>query len=201
MATSKARAYYALVSRLKKAELPFLSVTADSECEWCDVVLTTAEEALPFGGKALVLEGLDENAGVFKGQVLAKLDGGGDVVLVGIDPGNRIGLAVFYGGAKLAFSTFHSVSSVCSRVAKFSDGVPNSNVVVRIGNGDMRMVASLSETLRRSLPYATIEIVDEAGTSRRTAKMKGLQGDERAAAKIAFRKGTVIGSAEPRIRE
>jgi len=74
VATSKARAYYALVSRLRRAELPFSSVLPGSDCRDCELVLTTADEAEQFGVAALALEDLDENPGIFKGQVMSRLN-------------------------------------------------------------------------------------------------------------------------------
>lgn len=198
MVTTEATAYYALVSRLKRAGLSFTSLTPDSDWSVCDLVLTTSKESAVFGDKALAIEAVDENPGIFKGQILAKLDGGGDVVLVGIDPGKRIGLAVFYGRTRLTFGTFHSVGAVCSKIARFSGGMPQSRFEIRIGNGDMRMAAMFSEMLRLILPKAGIEVVDEAGTSIRSVKLRGVQGDELAAARIAFRRGKVVSLGKTR---
>ena len=192
VATSKARAYYALVSRLRRAELPFSSLLPDSDFSNCELVLTTAEEAERFGGKALALEDLDENPGIFKGQIVSRLARGGDVVLVGIDPGKRTGLAVFYGRTKLAFSTFDSVGVLCSRVGEFARGIPSGKVLVRVGNGNKAMAMRIADALKKEVAGATIELVDEAGTSVASSLMKGVQRDQVAAAKIAFRKGVVV---------
>lgn len=197
--TSKAGAYYALVSRLRRAGLPFSSLLPESDFRECELVLTTAEEAGQFGGRALALEELDENPGVFKGQVMARL-AEGQVVLVGVDPGKRTGLAVFYGQTKLAFSTFNSTGAVCSRVGDFARGIPSNRVVVRVGDGNRQMAGRLVEGLRRAVPRATIEVVDESGTSAGSSKMKGVQRDQVAAAKIAFRKGEVVSRTTTRIR-
>jgi hypothetical protein len=191
VATTKARAYYTLVSRLRRADLTFSSVLPESDFE-CDLVLTTADEANHFGSRAMALEELDENPGIFKGQVVSRLLGGGDVILVGVDPGKRIGLAVFYGQTKLAFSTFDSGAAVCARVGAFARRVPSSRLLVRVGNGDRAMAARMVDELREEVPAATIEIVDESGTSTGSSKMKGVQRDQVAAAKIAFRKGVVV---------
>ena len=198
--TSKARAYYTLVSRLRRAGLPFASMVPGSDCRGCELILTTTEEAGPFGSKAVALEDLDDNPGVFKGQIVSRLDEGDDVVFVGVDPGKRTGLAVFYGETRLAFNTFDSVGVLCSRVGDFASGLPESRFVVRIGNGNMGMAARLVEALRRAVSHATIEIVDESGTSVRTARMKGVQGDQGAAARIAFRRGEVVSPGRPRTR-
>jgi len=200
VATSKARAYYALVSRLRRADLPFSSTLPDFGLDDCDLILTTADEAGRFGPKTLALENLDENPGIFKGQVVSRLTGAGDVILVGVDPGKRTGLAVFYGQTKLAFSTFDSAGAVCSRVGAFARGIPSSRMLVRVGNGNRAMATRLVDGLRKEVPDATIEIVDESGTSTGSSKMKGVQRDQVAAAKIAFRKGEVVSHGTTRTR-
>lgn len=199
--TSKSRAYYALVSRLRRAGLPFESLLPDSGSGGCDLVLTTAEEANRYGEKAMVLEDLDENPGVFKGQIVSRLSGGNEVVLVGIDPGKRTGLAVFYGRTRLAFGTFNSTGLLCARIGAFSSGIPSSRFVVRVGNGNKSSAERLVELIASKVPWATIEIVDESGTSARTKRMRGVQGDQRAAAQIAFRKGEVVVRGTPRTHE
>ncbi len=198
--TSKASAYYALVSRLRRAGLPFSSALPDSNLGDCDLILTTAEEAKQLGAKALPLEELDDNPGVFKGQVVSRLSGNEDVILVGVDPGKRTGLAVFYGQTKLAFSTFDSSGAVCSRVGAFAKGVPSSRLLVRVGNGNRSMASKLVEGIRKEVPEATIEVVDESGTSAGSSKMKGVQRDQVAAARIAFRKGEVVSYGTTRTR-
>jgi len=198
--TSKARAYYALASRLRRAGLAFASVVPGSDCRGCELILTTMEEASAFGSKALAMEDLDENPGVFKGQIVSRLGGTGDMVFVGVDPGKRTGLAVFYGETSLAFSTLDSVGALCTRVGAFARGLPRSKFLVRIGNGNAVMAAKLAEGLSRAVPRATIEIVDEAGTSVRTTRMRGVQGDQGAAARIAFRRGELVSPGRPRTR-
>lgn len=192
VATSKARAYYTLVSRLKGAGLPFSSVIPESGLDDCDVVLTTEAESERFGGKALALERLDRNPGIFKGQVLSRLGGEDDLILVGVDPGKRTGVAVFYGRAVLSSNTYDSAPGVVSKVVAYARAMPTSRVLIRVGNGNRALAAKLAEGLGAEIPMATVELVDESGTSVRTSKVKGVQGDQMAAAKIAFRKGEVV---------
>jgi hypothetical protein len=92
------------------------------------------------------------------------------------------------------------VVALSSRVGAFAAGIPRSRLVVRIGNGNRGLAAKTAEALKHMVPRATIEIVDEAGTSARTGRMKGVQGDQRAAARIAFRRGEVVSSGKPRSR-
>jgi hypothetical protein len=192
VATSKARAYYILVSRLRKAGLPFVSVLPDSDVRNYDVVLTTDDESDRFGKKAMALEDLNENPGIFKGQVVSRLGGEDDVILVGVDPGKRIGVVVFYGRVKLSSNTFASPPAVCSRVRAFASAIPARRILVRIGNGNRVLAARLVDELEKEVPAATVELVDESGTSERTAKMKGVQRDQVSAARIALRKGDTV---------
>jgi hypothetical protein len=197
--TSNATAYYAVVSRLREAHLSFESLLPDSDYDGCQVILTTRGESGRFGGRAAVLEDLDENPGVFKGQIISRLDGAEEELVIGVDPGSRIGMAAYYGKTSLAFNTFRSASDLCSRVGAFVNGVPAKKSVVRIGNGNRAQVARFVESIKREAPGATIEVVDESGTSVRRVKIKGVQRDEGAAAKIAFRKGEVVSPGNPRI--
>ena len=179
------------MSRLRRAGLSFSSVLPDSDVTDCDLVLTTEEESERFGPKALALECLDENPGIFKGQLISRLEGEDDL-LVGVDPGKRTGMAVFYGRTKLSSSTFDSGAALYSRIRAFADAVPSGRVLVRIGNGNRSMTERMVERIRMEIPGAAIELVDESGTSVRTPKMKGVQKDQVAAAKIAFRKGEAV---------
>jgi hypothetical protein len=198
--TSEAATYYAIVSRMRRAGLPFSSVLPGADRGDCILIITSAREMGQFGALAVALEDLDENPGVFKGQLLSRLNEGTDMVLVGVDPGTRIGLAVFYGETSLEYSTFGSVAELSLRVGAFMRGVPAKRFVIRVGSGSPAMAAKLIESLRLEAPDAVIEMVDESGTSVRRVRMRGIQGDEGAAAKIAFRKGEVVSLKSPRTR-
>jgi len=198
--TAKPVAYFAIVSRMRKAGLPFTSIRPGADHGGCALIITSSGEAGQFGGKAFALEDLDENPGVFKGQLMSRLDGGRNVLLAGVDPGKRIGLAVFYGEASLEYSTFGSVEGLSLRVGAFTRKVPAKKLAVRVGNGYPTTAARLIESLKLEAPEAVIEVVDESGTSVRRVRMKGIQGDEGAAAKIAFRKGKVVSPGSSRTR-
>ncbi len=193
MVTAEAGTYFVIVSRLRQAGLPFASMLPGDRCEGCALIITSSRELTHPGERAIALEDLDENPGVFKGQLLSKLDEGRDVLLVGVDPGTRIGLAVFYGEANLEYSTFSSASWLSRRIGVFVRRVSAKRSVVRVGNGSPAMASKIVDLLKKEAGNAIIELVDETGTSVRRVRMKGIQGDQGAAAKIAFRKGEVIG--------
>jgi len=187
--TSQARAYYSLVSRLREAGLPFTSLVTGTRCSESDLVLTTRAEVGTIGPGALPAEQLDDDPFIFKGQVLSRMVGGRETLLIGVDPGRRIGMAAFYGGVNLEFSTFGSAEVLCSRVAAYANKVPAKGWLVRIGNGNSALAMGLALSVVNRVPNAAVEIVDEAGTSVKGLRMKGVQGDQRAAARIALRKG------------
>ncbi|MDV3244621.1 MAG: hypothetical protein LYZ66_05545 [Nitrososphaerales archaeon] len=186
--TSDGAVYYAIVSRLRSAGLPFLSVLPGGAERGCGLVITTRSEALSFKSPTFALEDMDEDPDVARGQILARLSEGGKTLLVGVDPGSRIGAAAFLGEARLASRTFNSKSGACSWVADLVERVPSRRSVVRIGDGDLGMANWIAGVLEAKLPDVAVEIVDESGTSRRPS-VKGLPKDQGSAAKIAFRKG------------
>jgi hypothetical protein len=201
VATSHSRAYFALVSRLRQTQFPFQSLVPGMGFSGCDIVLTTKEEASRYGSRAMEFESLDENPFVMKGQILSRMTGGSEILFFGVDPGTRIGMAAFYGESSLEFATFESVEDLCARVSSFVRNVPAKRSLIRIGNGNPALTTRLASALSEKVPAATLEIVNEEGTSTRIAGMKGLQGDQRAAAKIAFRKGVPFLPPGPRTRE
>ncbi|HUI86309.1 MAG TPA: hypothetical protein VLY21_04050 [Nitrososphaerales archaeon] len=192
MITSDGRAYYALVSRLRKAGLPFLSMLPTDAIGDCELVLTTREESGLFEGATMALEDLDDDPGVVRGQILSRLAGGEGTLTVGVDPGLRIGMAAFYGEARLSSHTFNSKERLCSGVVRLVKKTEAARALVRIGNGNPAMAASIAARLAARLPRIVVEIVDESGTSVRNPRTKGMQRDQGAAAKIAFRKGLVF---------
>jgi hypothetical protein len=191
--TTDGRAYYALVSKLRGAGLPFLSLSPGDRCDECELVLTTKAEAGQFKIATVALEDLDESVDVARAQILARLSEGDRTLLVGLDPGSRIGMVAFLGETRLASRTFNSKSGACNSVVRLVEGVSVRRSVVRIGDGDPALASWLAENIAPRLPGTAVEIVDESGTSR-SPSVKGLQKDQSSAARIAFRRGEQFAS-------
>jgi hypothetical protein len=191
VATDSSRAYYLIASRLRRAHMNFRSVVpGEAAIGDCDLVLTTRQEAGRFADDdVLAIEDLDENPLVMKAQVLTRVDGAGRDLVIGIDPGSRIGLAIFYAGAGLGFHTFNSRASLYKTIFGLVRRVPNSRCIVKIGNGSRELASKLASDIGRTLTGVTIEIVNEEGTSARSVRFRSLPKDQSAAARIAFRKG------------
>jgi hypothetical protein len=194
VATDDGNAYYTIVSRLKRTHLRFSSVPPGQSIDSArDLALTSKREVAYFKeGAVVAIEDLNEDPLVMEGQLLSRLlDPSRRNLLIGIDPGSRIGLVIFYGGRELGALTSSSAEKLVDLIAIVIRDVPHSSLSIKIGGGEPRSSLRLARLLRERLSQSTsIEIVDESGTSavgRRGAI--GATRDQRAAARIAFRKG------------
>lgn len=197
VATDDGSAYYDIVSRLKKTHLRFSSVSVEDARQNSDgLVITTSKEAAQFGGYVAAIEDLNPNPMIMEGQLLSRmLVESRRTILVGIDPGSRIGVVVFYGGRELGAFTESSVDDCVDAVVAVANLVPHSTLSVKIGGGAPKTSKALVSELGGRLPSpSSIEVVDESGTSRRPG-IFGATRDQRAAARIAFRKGVRVSSS------
>jgi hypothetical protein len=197
VATLDSRAYYSILNRLKKTNLPFVSLTPDqAKIENREPVITTKRERDIFVGASIPIEELDENPLIMEGQILSRLITKSDrILLVGIDPGSRIGVVVFYGDARLGSFTVDSLPVLQSRLLAVVKRIPSDKAMVKIGDGAPRLSKGITAMIQDSLPEVLIEVVDERGTTATTQKSDGLTRDQGAAAKIARRKGVLLNDA------
>jgi hypothetical protein len=192
VATDDGNAYYDIVSRLKRTHLRFSSLSPGEAVDSVqDLVLTSRREVHGFEGDAVAIEDLNEDSLIMEGQLLSRLlDDSRRNLLIGIDPGSRIGAAMFYGGRELGALTESSVEKLVDLLVVLAKEVPHSSLSVKIGGGEPRSSLRLARLSREKLPpSASIEIVDESGTSAGRRGEIGATRDQRAAARIAFRKG------------
>jgi hypothetical protein len=193
VATDDGNAYYDIVSRLKRTHLRFSSLSPGQVVDSAkDLVVTSRAEISAFGGSVVVtIEDLNEDPLIMEGQLLSRLlDESRRNLLIGIDPGSRIGVAMFYGGRGLGALTSNSVERSVESLVTLVKEVPHSSLSVKIGGGEPKSSLRLASLLRERLPSsASVEIVDESGTSAGKSGAMGVTRDQRAAARIAFRKG------------
>ena len=192
VATSDSRAYYSIMSRLKQTNLRFVSLTPARAIEQgFSPVITTKRESGDFHFASISIEDLDEDPLIMEGQILSyALRRTKQILLIGVDPGLRMGVAVYYGGVKLGSLTMNSLDSLGRKVSDVVRTIPHVKALVRIGDGAPRQARVIAETVKERVPDALIEIVDEKKTSVRNSL--GLPRDQVAAEKIAFRKGILF---------
>ena len=111
---------------------------------------------------------IDKDPAVIRGLMIKKLEGGLDKneLVLGIDPGHRTGLSVFYFGKEIEKSTFTSVEGLVMHVAKILAELKADRKIVKIGNGNMNLAKEIITLLNlRFCSDFELEFVDERKTS------------------------------------
>jgi hypothetical protein len=109
-----------------------------------------------------------------------------------VDPGFRIGVVVFYGGSGLGSFTVNSTDSLQAKIVSLVRNIPHADVVIKVGDGAPKLSRKIVRVMIEQLPEAKVEVVDERGTTRNKLRSRGLTKDQRAAERIAFRKGRTL---------
>ena len=137
-----------------------------------DIVLTTLSE-VPESIKIPVLyeDILELEPTVIEGLIMQKLDSVhySDELLIGIDPGKRIGLSIYYYGREVEHSLHISVEDLVSHLVRILAGLRAKKKIIKIGNGNMKMARKITNLL--NLRYCSdfeIEFVDEQRTTVKT---------------------------------
>lgn len=170
MATVYGRSYFKFVKTLQRLKIDYDSILP-SEINQSDkrLILTTIRD-MPNIDTNLVLyeEEFDADPTVIKGLIIQKLESGmhENSLVVGIDPGNRIGLSVFYHQKEIESSTYTSLDELISKVVKILAGLKADRKIVKIGNGNMRIARQITNLLNlRFCSHFELEFVDERKTS------------------------------------
>jgi hypothetical protein len=131
--------------------------------------LTTSKEAPKFSQKPMLHEEIvDKDPVVIQGLMIQKLQVGLDKneLVLGIDPGSRTGLSVFYYGKEIERSIFNSVESLVMHIAKILAELRADRKIIKIGDGNMNLAKEIMELLNlRFCSDFELEFVDERKTS------------------------------------
>lgn len=114
---------------------------------------------------------IDKDPAVIQGLMIQKLQVGLDKneLLLGIDPGFRSGLSVFYYGKEIERSIFTSVEGLVMHVTKILAELRAERKIVKIGNGNMNLAKKITSLLNlRFCSDFELEFVDERKTSLKT---------------------------------
>ena len=134
-----------------------------------NLVLTTFKEAPEFSKKPMLHEEIiDKDLVLIKGLMIQKLEVGLDnnELVLGIDPGFRTGLSVFYYGKEIERTIFTSIEALVMHIAKILAGLKADRKIVKIGNGNMNLAKEISVLLNlRFCSDFELEFVDERKTS------------------------------------
>lgn len=178
--------YHDLVNGLRDRRLNFTTIrVGEALPAGTRVVLVGADDPQPVIDGVTVLRGTPAESRQLIDDAVGALRGHGGRTVIGVDPGDRPGIAVVRGN--LVVSAFQvpleeAIDRITDEVAQDPD------VIVRIGDGARLKGAQLIN----SLDNATIELVDETGTTPYIGAGARGTGDVLAAVNIASRPGEPI---------
>ncbi len=170
VATVYGRPYYKFSQSLKQMNLRFDSLLPEQIHNYDgNIIFTTSLEAPKNSEKPILDEELfDKHPTVIRGKILQKLEPAleEDELVLGVDPGNRIGLSVFYYGKEIESSLHSSVDGLVSHIITILAELRAKRKIVKIGNGSMGIARQISSLLNlRFCSSFELEFVDERKTS------------------------------------
>lgn len=189
VATADFEVYHGVVNELRDRGVQFTTREPDAPLpDATGLLITGVEDEWPddLGIDVVQADAVEPRAAVER--ALAVLRGSGRTI-VGIDPGDRPGIAVFSG--EMIVAAFHvPLTDVAETVATEIEGA--ADPLVRIGDG-----ARLQGTrIIDELPDVPVELVDETGTTPSLGTGARGMGDVLAATNIARIEGDPIHNRE-----
>jgi hypothetical protein len=199
VATVRGRPYYNITCALRLMELQFDSLSPEEAAvSNAKVIITTQDEAGIVNKKGIVMidTELEKYPAIAKAKILRSIMGDrvvDDQLIIGIDPGSRIGISAIYLHHEIASAVVESSpQDAISHVAAMLGGIESRKKVVKIGDGNIAMAIQIARMLKMKFKDSiSIEIVDEHGTSlpqNTDANRRGVR-DRSSARAIAFRRG------------
>ena len=193
VATVEGRSYYKIVSMLKAMNISFSSLSPEEASRTnAKIIITTKNEASLFARQDLIYDfQLDTFPPVFKALLLKNLNGNyfEDILVVGVDPGNRIGIYVFYLHTELYSTVQSSLKDAIKFITNILSCIKSSKKVLKIGNGDSIKCNHIAQEVKNLNKSVRIEIVNEFGTSRNILPNCRRNRDVGSAKSIAMRPG------------
>ena len=95
-----------------------------------------------------------------------KLDFEEEVLILGVDPGQRIGLSIFYYDVEIESSFYSSIEKLVLHIIHVLGNLRAKRKIIKIGNGNMKIAKQIVTML--NLKFCSsfeLEFVDEQKTS------------------------------------
>lgn len=193
VATVEGRPYFKIVSMLKSMNIGFSSLSPEEASRTnAKIIITTKNEASLFTRQDLIYDfQLDTFPPLFKAMLLKNLNGNyfEDILVVGVDPGNRIGIYVLYLHTELYSTVQSSLKDAIKFITNILSSIKSSKKVLKIGNGDSIKCNHIAQEVKNLNRTVRIEIVNEFGTSRNILPNCRRNRDVGSAKSIAMRSG------------
>lgn len=200
VATVRGRPYYNITHTLRSMNLSFQSLSPqEAASSGARVVITTRDEAelVNLRGAVMLDTELQKFPAVAKAKILRSIYSAAvdDQLVVGVDPGSRIGISVLYLNEEIHSFVESSPVDAIEEICRLLGGIESRRKTVRIGDGNIRMARQMGFMIKgRFGREVVVEIVDEHGTSKPSntdANRRGLR-DRSSARNIAFRSGKAL---------
>jgi len=198
LATVSGKAYYKLVSELKQRDISFLSLMPrDPLPLTIKVVITTEKERHLVKHPNVLVFNEETDATPVVNEAIKTVQGkkNYEKVVVGVDPGKTVGLAILGDRNVLETLTCSSLEETVNSILWMLEKPQAMINMVKIGKGAPLYTKQLLDLLDEALPEEVgIEIVSEEGTSRfdkETVHRRDVK-DVMSAIRIAGRKGSVF---------
>jgi hypothetical protein len=199
VATVEGKAYFLIVNRLRWQNIPFVSLVPGDPVHFeVKVVITTEpEKHLIKHEKTIIFQDendLDKLINEVEQTLLGKE--AYEKIVIGIDPGEAIGLAAIADGRVIlkdnCFSTKELIVSITKTIKNVNFSL--TTVSVKIGNG-VPIYKGLLDALDDALPpQVVLEVVSESGTNKPLNENRRSRGIRHifSAIRIAGRTGHII---------
>lgn len=198
VATVSGKAYYLIVSELKRKNLPFLSLIPNQLIPIeVKVVITTREEQHQINHEKVLAFQEGSEPELLVNEAIQIIQGKEyyEKIVIGVDPGEVFGLAVLADGKVIETENCFSVEETLNKIENIVRNLnknPLTMISVKIGDGVHAYKERLLRMLDNALPSSVVlESVSEAGTDRylnETEHRRGLR-DIVSAIRIAGRNG------------
>lgn len=194
VATVSGKAYYKVVNELKSRNIPFLSIIPGEPIpQSIKVVITTDGEKHLINHPKVLVYNVDEEASRVVDEALRSSmskDLYGELI-IGIDPGKTLGIAVLADGKVIrkeeTTSMERTVDLALTEITRF----PSKVKIIRIGMGVPEIAEEIARRLESSLPEdVSVEMVSEEGTSvSKHIELRKKLRDSDSALRIALKEG------------
>lgn len=201
VATVSGKAYYVIVSELKKKNVPFLSLTPNERIPLQVKVVITTEKERPLIKHENVLTLKEEMAPellINRAMQIAQGKERYERIVIGVDPGEVFGLAVLADGNVVETGNCFSIEETLDKIRSVLKNLrsdPVTSILVKIGDGVPEYKHEILRALDEILPSnVVLQSVREAGTNRYISESKHRRGlkDIVSAMKIAGRNGNTF---------
>jgi hypothetical protein len=198
VATVQGKAYFLIVNKLKERNIAFISLIPGKPVPTeVKVVITTEQEKHRINHEKILVYDGETDSDTVVNEVVKILQGKEvyEKIVIGIDPGEVLGLAVIADGKVIETGNCFSIQETLNKIRNTLKNVDFSStaVSIKIGKG-VPAYKDLLEALDLALPLEVVlEVVSEAGTNRALNENKHRRGlrDIASAIRIAGRAGYI----------